>query len=562
MEVNIRIAGAAGQGTQTSAELLGKALTRAGLFAHCHTDAESRIRGGLNFSHLRVSDRRLAGVRSHVDVLVAQSEDAVHVLGELPEGSLLLAQKKTDHPRALPLELAQIAREAGAEKAAGTVALGAIGALLSLESEFLRDVLREHFAKKPEVLAFNLRAAELGAAALETLGFHGRFALPAASPSGRLWLSGGEAVALGAVGGGVSFFAGYPMSPATSIMAALAGFAPRAGLHVEQAEDEIAAINMVAAASFAGARSMTATSGGGFCLMTEGVSLLGMTEIPAVVCLAQRPGPATGLPTRVAQGDLNLVRHAGHGYFPRIILAPRDIPDCFSLTAAAFDLAERFQSPVFVLTDQLINDSRMTCDRPNLSALSPRRHFLPPEELERLEGYSRYAWADDGLSPMAMPGKSRHLVFADSDEHDEEGHITESGIVADRMARKRLAKGESMRRAAWPCETEGDPAASTLVVSWGSTYETVREALETLAREGKPARHLQLRWLWPPPEGLAELLRGARRLVAVEASVSGGIAELLREVGLRTPDALIGRKDGRPFRVDELQAELQREVRA
>jgi 2-oxoglutarate ferredoxin oxidoreductase subunit alpha len=349
------------------------------------------------------------------------------------------------------------------------------------------------------------------------------------------------------------------MSPATSILEALAGCAAQAGVHLEQAEDEIAAINMVAGASFAGARAMTATSGGGFDLMTEGVSLLGMTEVPAVIVLAQRPGPATGLPTRVAQGDLNLARHAGHGFFPRIILAPKSIPDAFEVTARAFDLAERYQVPVFVLTDQHLIDSRVTCEAPETSNLPTGRSFLTSDTLEQLPAYRRYAWSDDGVSPMAMPGKSRHLVYADSDEHTEEGHITETAAAADRMARKRLAKLETIRGAAWACEVEGD-AGRPLVVSWGSTYETVREALTRLKAAGRPFSHLHLRWLWPASADLSASLAKATRVVAVEASVSGELAAFLRETTLREVDTVITRRDGRPFEVEELAERLAQEA--
>jgi 2-oxoglutarate ferredoxin oxidoreductase subunit alpha len=350
------------------------------------------------------------------------------------------------------------------------------------------------------------------------------------------------------------------MSPATNIMTSLAVWGAEAGVHVEQAEDEVAAINMVAGAAYAGARAMTATSGGGYCLMTEGVSLTGMIEVPAVIALCQRPGPATGLPTRTAQGDLNLARYGGHGFFPRILLAPKNIPDAFEVTALAFDLAERYQVPVHIMTDQHINDSQATCETPQTAHLPTGRHYLTPEELAKLPEYRRYAWSDDGVSPMAMPGKSKHLVYADSDEHDELGHITESAEVAEQMVRKRMAKLATIEGAAWAHEAAGDPEGRPLVVSWGSTYETVREALGLLAREGRPVAHLHLRWLWPLASSLKDALSRASRVAVVEAGVAGELAGMLQENNLARVDASITKRDGRPFSVRELRDRIGQEV--
>jgi 2-oxoglutarate ferredoxin oxidoreductase subunit alpha len=411
-------------------------------------------------------------------------------------------------------------------------------------------------------LGFNLNAARLGAEAADAWELGDRFYLTVGQPASRLWLSGADAIALGAVAAGVSFYAGYPMSPATNIMTSLATWGAEAGVHVEQAEDEVAAINMVAGAAYAGARAMTATSGGGYCLMTEGVSLMGMIEVPAVVALCQRPGPATGLPTRTAQGDLNLARYGGHGFFPRILLAPKNIPDAFEVAALAFDLAEKYQAPVHIITDQHINDSQATCETPQTAHLPTDRYYLTPEQLAGIPEYRRYAWSDDGLSPMAMPGKSKHLVYADSDEHDELGHITESAEVSDRMVKKRMAKLATIEGAAWGHEVEGELDGRALVVSWGSTYETVREALGLLAEEGRPVAHVHLRWLWPLAPSLKDVLSRAGRVAVVEASVAGELAGVLQERTLTRVDASITKRDGRPFSVAELQERIGQEVAA
>ncbi len=562
MELSIRIAGAAGQGMATTSEMLGRAITRAGLFAFARNDAESRIRGGLSFSHLRCSERELAGITDHIDLLVAQTREAAESFADLlsPDG-LVICQADWGLEGAAPFFLRDLAVEAGSDKAAGTVALAALAGLLGLDGGLIETVIRERFAGNDELTAINLKAADLGRVAIEEWGATGRFALPKGEPNGRMWLSGAQAVALGAVAGGATFVAGYPMSPATGVLVNLAAWSKRAGIVVEQAEDEVAAINMVAGAAYAGARAMTATSGGGFCLMTEGVSLLGMIETPAVIVLAQRPGPATGLPTRLAQGDLNLVRHAGHGFFPRIVLAPKNIRDCFEVTAQAFDLAERYQTPVFVMTDQLLHDSQATIEPPSIEGLPSERHFLTPAELAELDVYRRFALTEDGISPLAAPGVSRHLVVVDSDEHDQDGYLTERAEEAEKMALKRRSKALAVAENAWPPELTGPLNGGPVVVSWGSTFETAAEAVGRLAETGREAAHVNLTWLWPPPEEeLAALLKNASPLIVVEASVGGELASLIREVCLREVDVIITKLDGRPFTVDGLLARLVEEI--
>jgi 2-oxoglutarate ferredoxin oxidoreductase subunit alpha len=562
MELNVRLAGAAGQGLQTAAELLGLAATRAGLWAAGITDAESRIRGGLNFSHLRLAAQPRQGVRQRIDLLVALTQEALDTFApDLdPQGGLVPAGK-WPHPKAAPFCLDELAERAGSTKTRGTVAVAVTACLVGIGQKLMDKVVQDRFGGNEKILDLNRKAVKEGfAAAKDWAGDRGwRLLEPGTDPGRgkeRLWLGGAQAAALGAVAGGASFLAGYPMSPATGTMAALADWAAETGMVVEQAEDEVAAINMVAGASYAGARAMTATSGGGFCLMTEGISLLGMIEAPAVIVLAQRPGPATGLPTRVAQGDLNLVRHAGHGFFPRIILAPRDIPDCFSVTARAFDLAEKYQVPVFVLTDQLLQDGQASCEVFKTAGLPKKRYLLGPEELEKRRNYLRFALTKNGISALAAPGASRQTVVVDSDEHDQAGHITEEAETAARMAAKRQAKAGTVARAAWPLEVKGEVRGRPLVISWGSTFGTVAEALE-----GLPAAHLHLRWLWPlDGDKLREALKPASSIIVIENSVGGELVSVLEEVTRLKVSGLINRTDGRPMTVEELGPRLAEEV--
>ena len=479
----------------------------------------------------------------------------------LPEHGALLCQEKCEHANLVGAELSKLAEQAGSLKAVGTVAVAAVCALLGVSREIVEAAVKERFSQNEKLAQLNSRATASGYQAGLTYKPGERFRmLPESVSPGRLWVSGHQAISLGALAGGVRFVAGYPMSPATSILTDLAAWAGEAGVLVEQAEDEVAAINMVAGASYAGTRAMTATSGGGFCLMTEGVSLLGMIEGPAVIILGQRPGPATGLPTRTAQGDLHLVLHAGHGFFPRVILAPRNVPDGFEITARAFDIAEQFQVPVFILTDQLLQDSQASIEPFDPSGLPRERHLVGSEKLASMKSYQRFAQTDSGISPQAAPGSSEHVVVVDSDEHDEDGHLTESGDIAERMAGKRQRKSRTLTEAELlpPPLVDGDVDGRPLVITWGSTYETMAEAKSRLAVGGKELAHLHLRQLWPLPEKfLADLFGRSASLTVVENNVGGELAALLRRVTLRGADNVINRVDGRPFNVAGLVGRLE-----
>jgi 2-oxoglutarate ferredoxin oxidoreductase subunit alpha len=368
----------------------------------------------------------------------------------------------------------------------------------------------------------------------------------AAGADALLAMDGNQAVVLGALAAGVRFCSFYPMSPATSIAEGLARVAVDMGVVVEQAEDEIAALNMALGASYAGARSIVPTSGGGFALMVEAVSLAGVMETPVVVVLAQRPGPATGLPTRTEQGDLNLVLYAGHGEFPRAIFAPGNIDQCFHLAHRAFDQAELHQSPVFILTEQYLADSYRAVEPFDLDSLP--EPVLPDFETADPDGYERYAFTESGVSPRLAPGFSKALVVADSHEHTPQGHITEDQEIRTRMVDKRLRKGRGLVEDAIPPDLYGDESPDTLLVCWGGALGPAVEAGELLRHQGDNVSVLHFSQVWPlNPDHFLPILRRAGRTVCVEGNATGQFAGLLRqETGFKV-DALVLRYDGRPF---------------
>lgn len=363
---------------------------------------------------------------------------------------------------------------------------------------------------------------------------------------------GNQAISFGALLGGCQFMAGYPMTPATSIMHYFSTSALEPPLHFEQAEDEIAAINMALGASYAGLRSMVATSGGGFALMQEGISLAGMTETPIVIILAQRPGPATGLPTRTEQGDLAFVLHAGHGEFPRIIFAPGCIREAINLSRLSFERADRCQIPVFLLTDQYFADSVQIVKDIEEMEIGTRSYAV----FDR--NYKRYALTDDGISPLTFPGLSDAMVRVDSDEHDENGKITEDLKLRSRMVEKRLKKFEILQKEFIPPTYYGDKNATSIVICWGSNKLIVKEAIEELSKEGVNAEALHFSQVYPlTEEMIAPYGLGNKTLLCVENNARGQFSQLLkRELGINIRYPVL-KYNGECFTVYELVQKLK-----
>jgi len=540
-EITVMFGGEAGQGVETAGELLAKSLVRSGLRIVVSREYMSRIRGGHNTFAVRAGAGEIRAPREAVDILVAMNEETISI--DSPrlsaEGELLDASGSAAAEGAIGLPTKDLAPP----RYANTVASAVAASLVGIEEDVFAGAVADAFGKKgDQVVEANREAVRAAYGwASENWKGHLRLAQPSDAPK-RLMIEGNTAVALGAISAGVRFAAFYPMTPSTSINLVLARHAEELGLVVEQAEDEIAAINMAIGASFAGARAMVATSGGGFALMTEGVSLAAMTETPIVIVVVQRPGPATGLPTRTAQEDLEFVLHAGHGEFPRAVLAPGSPEECFHLTRKAFDLAERSQGPVFVLSDQFLADSYRAVEPFDLEALPPVARPGDSEPTER--PYRRYELVEGGVSPRLVPGAGLDLVVADSDEHDESGHITEDLALRNRMVDKRLAKMSVMREDVSRPVLSGADDYETLIVSWGSTAGAAAEAAEMLRAEGASASALHFPQVWPlAREQFLPALEKAKRVVCVEGNATGQFARLVRrETGFVMES--LGRHDG------------------
>jgi len=569
--MTFKIAGAAGQGVESSGAGFSQALAQGGLHVFALQDYMSRIRGGLNFVQVRVHERPLYCHENAVHILLPLNEEALEAYRDdvVRGGGIIFDESlKVDRSvaasrgrKAMPVPLLEIAKEHGERVMANTAALGAAAGVVGYAYERLADVIRRNFKRKgDEVVAANLRvarAAYLYAEERYAADFEWKLQQIAGAPR-RMLMSGNQALALGALAGGCRFIAAYPMTPATSIIEWMAKHEHEFGVVTKHAEDEIAAINMAIGANFVGARAMTATSGGGFSLMAEALGLAGMTEVPLVVVEAQRGGPSTGLPTRTEQSDLLFVVNASQGEFPRLVLAPGTVEECFEVGWRAFNLADKYQTPVIVLSDELLAASLRTVEPDAIDfdkVKIDRGKLLSKEELDALDGeYKRHLLVEDGISPRALPGHPKAVHASASDEHDEFGRITEDQDNRVAMMQKRMMKLETARKEIAPPTLYGPEGAPIVLAGWGSTYGVLREVVDRLDGE---ARLVHFRDLWPfPADAAADALEGGR-LVVVENNYTQQFKRLLQGETCIRVDQVISRYDGRPFSPEDILAGLK-----
>ena len=552
-DILIRIAGEAGQGVVTAGNTVLGGLAGMGVHLLATQSYMSRIRGGLNWTDIRVSEQETFCGREQADLLVSLTDVAGGILsGSLAPGGIHLHSGETaDADNCISLPAEKMAGElTGSTLAANSVTAGAVFALLGYPEDALCDYLEKSFGRKSRELAEgNVKCARAGHAHIRAAGWWERLYAPprSAAVSGQIW-SGAAALGLGAATAGVKFVTAYPMSPSTATLAWLAGKADGCGMLVEQAEDEIAAINMVCGAVYAGVPALTMTSGGGFALMAEGVSLAGMMELPAVVVIAQRPGPATGMPTRTAQQDLQFALRAGHGEFARAVFAPGTVEQSYTLMRAALQTAHRYQTPVLLLTDQFLQDVQKLVPAFAETDAPIDRCLAPDADA----AYARYRLAAGGVSPRAIPGGKARVVV-DSDEHDSAGHLSEDFRVRIAQQDKRMAKIDAMQAAALPPTFYGADNAGILLICWGSCYGPVREAVDALNAAGRPTALLHAAQVWPlDSEAWKPFLLGRRSIYCVECNQTAQFASLLRETGILTTVESLVRYDGLPFTGAEL----------
>ena len=562
-EVSVVLCGEAGQGIQTAEQILARYLKLSGFHVFATKEYMSRVRGGSNSTEIRISSKRVSAYLDRIDILIPFHQGAIkHVEKRITPETIVLGDKEIiskDSPMEvkefIDIPFSKIASDIGGRIYVNIIAAGVVLGTVGVEQHLLTNFIREFFSKKSEdVIKRNVEAIKKGYEVGTQILNSGKIEFTIRS-SPRIkdenLLNGSEAVGLGALAGGCKFLSSYPMSPSTGVMVFLSQQMEDFDIVVEQAEDEISAINMAIGASYGGARSMVTTSGGGFALMIEGVSLAGMLEIPVVIHLGQRPGPATGLPTRTEQADLELALYSGHGEFPRIILAPGNLKDAFFLTQKAFNLADKYQIPVFVLTDQYLIDSLMNLPLLDISDTRDENHVVKTHK-----GYKRYELTEDGISPRGIPGFGEGLVGVDSDEHDEEAHITEDIILREKMVDKRLKKLDSIKKEIVPPELVGSSNYKVLITGWGSTYNVVREALQELGRED--ISFLHFKQVYPLYEGTRDYLHKAQKNIIIENNATSQFGKLIKLYTGVDIEAKILKYNGLAFSVEEVAAEIKK----
>ena len=570
VEINFMFGGEAGQGLQSVGFILAKAFARGGYHVFADQDYESRIRGGHSFFRVRAGDAPVNAIVEPLDFLLALNRETIDLhRNELgPNGVVIFDPAKITDLKGeglfgVPLE--KLAETAGNKVMANTVALGAALGLVGYDREILNRILRETFqGKDGSVGEANVRAAAAGYdyARQNFKGIipSGKDNLKPVSDIKRMLLSGTDAIALGAIAAGCKFLSGYPMTPTTPIIEYMAAKAKEYGLVVVQPEDEISAINMVVGAAYTGVRAMTATSGSGFCLMVEGICLAGITETPVVVVLGQRPGPAVGLPTRTSQEELEFAIHVGSGEFPRAVLAPATIEEHFWLTVKAFNLAEKYQTPVILLTDHSLATSYATVPPFDLAKVTIDRGVLfPGGAADKPEDYKRHKLTPSGISPRAFPGQGPALVVTDSDEHDEAGHLIEDAATRSAQVEKRLRKLSGLKGEIAPPLRYGPETAEITLIGWGGTRGAIQEAVDILQGEGADINSIHLAELWPfPAEAMAKALAHTRQTYVIENNATGQLAHLIRaETGFKVTGRIL-KYDGRPFTPDYIAARIRK----
>ena len=567
-QLNWKIGGEAGYGIMTVGEIFSRAFAKGGYHVCAHTEYPSLIRGGHNTFQLRIDTKLIRAPIQPLDVLVALNAETIDLhLSEVLAGGLVLcdaAATKANRTRSditwCDIPFTKLVTDLHLPKV--TVNMAAMGAsigVIGYELGLLNEAIEDTFAPKgAQVVEQNTRAASAGyERAIQEYPNAYQGGLPPIAGPHRMTLTGNDAICMGALKAGMKFIAIYPMTPTHNIMTYMAAHAREFGVVMVQPEDEIAGINMAVGASFAGVRSMVATSGGGFSLMVEGLGLAGATENPLVIVEGQRPGPSTGLATRTAQGDLRFCLHASQGDFFRVVLAPGDPEECFYETFRAFNLADALQTPVLVLTDKHLATSLFTAEPFRTDELRVDRGALLTED-DVPPDFARYKATPSGVSPRTIPGTPGGIFNSNSDEHDERGYVSEEAPVVATLVDKRCRKYATASAMVNGIKYHGNSESLTVLVGWGSTKGAILDAMDSLTdREGLDLGFLQIVFMSPfPSRPVKERLEG-RRVVLIENNRGAQLGSLIKEHAQIRPDHSILKYDGRAFDADDLYARIK-----
>ncbi len=575
IDITVKIGGEAGFGIMTTGLLMGKIATRSGYHAFEYPEYPSLIRGGHNVIEIRISDEDVFSQEKKVDVLVCLNEETFKLhKSEVKEGGIIVMDTEkidktilaTETPNIslIHLPFAQILKDNALPIVMlNNIALGALVSLLGADFEILKSLITANFARKgEEVINKNIAASQVG---FDFIKENFAAGYPKKIPKQqtvdqRMYITGNEMIGLAAISAGCKFYCAYPMTPSSVLLHYLAAKAEISGMVVKHAEDEIAVINMALGASWAGVRSMVGTSGGGFALMVEAVSLAGITETPIVIMMGQRPGPATGMPTWTEQGDLLFVIHSGHGEFPKIVLAPGDTEEAYKLTIEAFNLADKYQTPVFIMGDKYLLEGHQSVEKFKVQSSKfkvDRGKLLTQEELLKITNYKRYQITDDGISPRAIPGMRNSLHQANSYEHGQDGHTTEEASERKDQVDKRNKKAATyLANDSKLPEIFGAVDVPLTLIGWGSTKGPVLQAMKD---NGDKFNYLHFSYLWPlQKEELTKLLYGLKNTLLVENNSTGQLGQLISMVtGIQIKNKLL-KYTGRPIYPEEILDQVKK----
>ncbi|WP_415382585.1 2-oxoacid:acceptor oxidoreductase subunit alpha [Halosimplex sp. TS25] len=573
-DLNWAIGGEAGDGIDSTGKIFAQALSRAGRHVFTSKDFASRIRGGYTAYKVRTSVDRVESVVDRLDILIALTERTIDEnMDELHDGSVIIydGERSTMQDVEVPegmiglsVPLQRLAEDAGGAIMANVVALGAACEVANFPIENLDESLEKRFGDKGEAIVENNKeAARLGQQHVQEEYDHDFDYDIETTDNDYVLLNGDEAIGMGAIAAGCRFYSGYPITPATDVMEYMTGRVERYGGKVVQAEDELSAINMALGAARAGARAMTATSGPGIDLMTETFGLVATTETPLVICDVMRSGPSTGMPTKQEQGDLNMTLYGGHGEIPRFVVAPTSVSECFWKTVEAFNYAEKYQTPVYLVSDLALAVTEQT--------FPPEAFDMDEVEIERgkvvdeedIDGWQNekdqfqpHFPSADGISPRAFPGTTGGAHMTTGLEHDELGRRTEEEEVRIEQVDKRTQKIETAKEQEdWDYREFGDPEADTLVISWGSNEGAMREALGFLDERGHDVRFISVPYIFPRPD-LSEEIEAADDVIVVECNATGQFADVIEHDVLERVQR-VNKYNGVRFKADELATDIE-----
>jgi 2-oxoglutarate/2-oxoacid ferredoxin oxidoreductase subunit alpha len=561
--LNWKVGGPAGEGIMTTGLIFSKAVSRHGFKVFDYTEYPSLITGGHNTYQVYASSQFATTQYQKLDVLIALDKPTLNLhQEELTENTLVLYDAEDDKinieehnlaAKVFNLPMVRLAQESGGSRVmANNVALGATMFIFGLDLEILNGVIESVFGRKgAEVVEKNKNAAKVGYDFMSQNLGQPIMTMGKVEGKNYLTMTGNEAISMGAIAGGLQLYTAYPMTPSSSVLHVLAAKAKKADIVVKHAEDEIGVINMALGASFAGVRSMVGTSGGGFCYMSEALGLSGVAELPLVVIESMRPGPALGMPTWTAQGDLQFIITASQDEFPRFVFTPSDSQEAFELTRLAMDLSEKYQTLAVVVADKLLSESRYTMDLESTQFNNSRHGFDDNPGLAEVGFYPRYQDSEgnkDGISKRTVPGQANGYYLANSYEHDKYGFATEEGWVRVEQVDKRAKKFEAMKAEIIPQYFEDNGGEMTLI-SFGSTKGAVVAARELLEQQHNiKVNILNLSWIWPfPINQVMEVINKGIPFAVIEGNSTGQLAKIITmETGIKVENKFL-KYDGRPF---------------